>query len=201
MKYTGNPENSSYYYHFSPTSASTVVTSSSSKGGSLLPFNLNSLPLRLVTQTCDPKRSRSPAPGRVSDRRPPRCRWLPFLRRIPGVAMTKLFSPRRLYCCCCCCCGGTSHTHHHQHRHVWRKTVVFGVFVFSLYFALLSFVSFLAVSNHQGGLGRAGNGGGVGMGGSRGPSAYLSPHQLTLKVHITTCLKWNDDGAWSSLLQ
>ncbi|OXA52559.1 hypothetical protein Fcan01_12169 [Folsomia candida] len=101
--------------------------------------------------------------------------------------MTKLFSPRRLYCCCCCCCGGTSHTHHHQHRHVWRKTVVFGVFVFSLYFALLSFVSFLAVSNHQGGLGRAGNGGGVGMGGSRGPSAYLSPHQLTLKV-------W--DGWW-----
>lgn len=52
--------------------------------------------------------------------------------------------------------------------------MIFGVFVFSLYFALLSFVSFLAVSNH-GVIGKPGGGsGGV-------PSIYIS-HQLIYKV-------------------
>lgn len=83
--------------------------------------------------------------------------------------MTKFLWPRRI-CSSFLCCGGSccphlhhqkqsnsknkrDHYHHHYgyHRnggHIWRKTVVFGIFVFTLYFALLSFVSFLAVSNH-----------------------------------------------------
>lgn len=88
--------------------------------------------------------------------------------------MTKFLWSRRLLSCLLCCgsCPHIFQSHHqyqkqcnskskrdHQYHlhlrsgggggHIWRKTVVFGIFVFTLYFALLSFVSFLAVSNHR----------------------------------------------------
>ncbi|CAG7733247.1 unnamed protein product [Allacma fusca] len=67
--------------------------------------------------------------------------------------MSKLFWGRK-FCCGCGCCFHCLLSSHKTKRdrptsYTWRKTVVFGVFVFTLYFALLSFVSFLAVSNHR----------------------------------------------------